>query len=69
MLVENAGSGNGTYDIELTGDSFRFGFLTPASFRNTVRAGSESTLLIKDCGNDNTVIRGNQVDVGGDPCS
>lgn len=69
MLVENSGSDNGTYDIELTGDTFRFGFLTPASFQNTVRVGSESELRIKNCGNDNTVIRGNQVDVGTDPCS
>jgi hypothetical protein len=69
LLVDNEGSANGTYDIELTGDSYRFGFLTPASFRNTVRAGSAAQIRIKNCGNDNTVIGGIQVDTSTDPCS
>lgn len=69
LLVENTAANNGTYDIELTGDSYRFGFLTPASFQNKVRVGSESTLKIKDCGNDNSVIRGNQVDTSVDGCN
>lgn len=69
MLVENAASNNGTYDIDLAGDSYRFGFLTPSSFRNMVRTGSESQLRIKNCGSENTVIRGNQVDTSVDTCS
>ncbi len=69
MLVENTAGNNGTYDIDLVGDSYRFGFLTPASFLNTVRTGSESTLRIKDCGNDNSVIRGNQIDINTEPCT
>lgn len=67
-LVNNEASGNGTYDIELVGDSFRFGFLTPFSFENKVVAGKFKTISIKDCGTDNTVIGGQQIDIGSDPC-
>jgi nitrous oxidase accessory protein NosD len=68
-LVDNAASNNGRYDMELTADTFRFGFLTPASFDNTVRAGKYGKIRIKDCGNNNTVIGGVLVDNGMDPCN
>lgn len=69
VLVANAASNNGTYDIELVGESTRFGFCTPTSFENVVRStGPFRNLLIKDCGQDNTVIGGEQVDIGADPC-
>ena len=68
LLVNNNASDNGTYDIELVGDSNRFGFLTPTSFENKVVAGKFKSILIKDCGVDNTVIGGQQVDIGTDLC-
>jgi hypothetical protein len=67
FLANNAAASNGTYDIELVGDSYRFGFLTPFSFENTVIAASPSH-TVKDCGVDNTVIGGTQIDTTQDPC-
>ena len=68
-LTNNEGGNNATYDIELVGDSYRFGFLTPLSYQNTVNTGSFGNLVIKDCGVSN-VINGNYVavDTGSDPC-
>lgn len=67
-LSHNNASNNGTYDIELVGDSYRFGFLTPTSFDNTVIAGQYPNIIIKDCGLDNDVYGGIQVDITLDPC-
>jgi hypothetical protein len=67
VLLENDASNNGTYDIELAGDSYRFGFLTPACYDNVAIAGRNSN-VIKDCGNHNTVIGGTLVDNDLDPC-
>ncbi len=67
-LINNDASGNGTYDIELTGDSYRFGFLTPLSHDNAVHAGSFQGISIKDCGVDNTVHGGVWVDTAVDGC-
>lgn len=68
QLFDNQGGNNGTYDIELAGDSERFGFLTPRSFENTVNAGSFEDIIIKDCGDDNFVGGGVQIDINIDPC-
>ena len=68
-LQDNDASNNGTYDIELTGDTFRFGFLTPKSFENKVVAGKFQNIRIKDCGENNTVIGGQLVDNSADPCN
>lgn len=68
FLKDNDASGNATYDIELAGDSFRFGFLTPRSFENTVIAGAFPNLKIKNCGENNTVAGGILVDNSADPC-
>lgn len=68
LLENNEGGGNGTYDIELTGDSYRFGFLTPTSVHNTAKAGAFPTVTIKDCGVNNTVIGGIKIDINADPC-
>lgn len=65
-LKNNFSSGNGTYDFELTADTYRFGFLTPASFENEVKVFNN--LTVKDCGNDNEVTGGIQVDINLDPC-
>jgi len=67
-LADNDALSNGTYDIELAGDSFRFGFLTPKSFENSVIAGAFPNLKIKNCGENNTVVGGNLVDNSQDPC-
>lgn len=67
LLLNNRASSNGTYDIELAGDFYRFGFLTPACFENVAIVGSNS-VVIKNCGNDNTVVGGSLVDNELDPC-
>lgn len=67
LLRHNAASNNGQYDIELAGDSNRFGFFTPLSFENTVIAGNKHQ-IIKDCGVDNKVVGGQLVDNSQDPC-
>ena len=68
-LSSNSASNNSPYDMELTGDTFRFGFFTPASFENTVTVGGNSNLVIKDCGRKNRIIGSAQiVDTTTDPC-
>ncbi len=69
FLVNNAASNNSEYDLELAGDTSRYGFFAPASYENVVVAGSQKGLIVKDCGN-NDVIRGvvNLVDHNLDPC-
>jgi parallel beta-helix repeat protein len=66
-LTNNAASGNAVYDMELTGDTYRFGFLTPMSFNNVVDAGPHP-ITIKDCGLNNEVTGGIAIDVTADPC-
>ena len=60
---------NAAYDIELTTDSYRFGFLTPKSFKNTVIAGSYPNIKIKDCGENNSITGGIKVNTTTDPCN
>ena len=60
-LVNNAGSGNGTYDVELLGATCLFGFETPTSFDNTMVIGPHPNLTINDFGQNNTIIGGNTV--------
>ncbi len=67
-LINNNASNNGTYDIEMVGDSYRFGFLTPFTYNNMVQAGSFQNITIKDCGQNNTVHGGVKVNTGVDPC-
>ncbi len=67
LVQNNTLSGNAAYDIELTGDTQRFGFLTPFSFENTVFAEPGQT--VKDCGVDNTVTGGILIDTTQDPCN
>lgn len=69
VLENNKASNNGTYDIELAGDSNRYGFFTPKSFKNKVVAGRFRNILIKNCGENNTVIGGRLVDNTQDPCN
>lgn len=68
-LVNNTGSGNGTYDIEFAGDSLRFGFLTPSSWNNHAVLGNQPSLRVKDCGVNNTLLGTvDLVDNNADPC-
>lgn len=66
-VEQNEASENGAYDYELTGDSYRFGFLTPFCFDNTLRVDEGDT--VKDCGQNNTVIGGTTIDTAIDPCN
>jgi parallel beta-helix repeat protein len=69
LLVNNAASNNSEYDIELAGDTTRYGSFAPASHDDVVIAGSQKDLLVKDCGS-NDVIHGevSLVDHSADPC-
>lgn len=66
FLIYNNGSGNGAYDIELTSETGRFGFVAPASHDNRVIA--YRWLTVKDCGNNNIVNGGKKVSLVMDPC-
>ena len=66
-LANNAAFGNAVYDIELAGDSLRFGFFTPTSFGNVVAVGRNSSAKVKDCGEAN-IVNGVTVDNDADPC-
>ena len=66
----NAASNNLAYDMELAGDSFRFGFLTPSSSNTTVYVGTNHNLVIKDCGsNDRINGSATLVDTTANPCN
>jgi hypothetical protein len=69
LLQANSASNNALYDIELTGESLRFGFLTPLSHDNTVKAAPFGNLKIKNCGENNVVIGGQLVDNTAEPCN
>lgn len=66
LLVGNNASGNARVDYDLAGDSQRFGFLTPSSFNNKVFVGPYQS--VKNCGMNNTVNGGIQIDTNLDPC-
>jgi parallel beta-helix repeat protein len=70
LLVNNAASNNAEYDIELAGDTTRYGFFAPASHDDVVIAGSQTGLVVKDCGTHD-VIHGEVklVDNSSDPCN
>lgn len=67
LVENNEAANNGTYDYELVGDSYRFGFLTPFSHDNTVKVGAGDT--VKNCGQNNTVTGGIVIDTAVDPCN
>lgn len=67
-LIDNQGGNNARVDMELTMDTERFGFLTPRSFENNVVAGKFPNLTIKDCGTDNVINGGVQIDTSVDAC-
>lgn len=67
-IESNRSVGNGAYDVELTGDTMRFGFLTPRSFENTFVAGLYPATEVKNCGENNTIRGGQLVDNTLEPC-
>lgn len=69
VLLNNEATGNHVYDCELTGDTLRYGYFVPGCFDNLVVQGGQTSLVVKDCGANNT-IRGNVtfVDKTLDPC-
>lgn len=66
-LNNNFAANNTAYDIELAGESERFGFLTPPCFQNRVYVRSGQT--VKDCGDNNFVRGGTAIDTSEDPCN
>lgn len=69
LSIQNESLNAGLYDIEIAGESERFGFLTPASSNSLViSVGDYIDYNIKDCTGDNTIIGGNLLDTSLDPC-
>ena len=68
-IVDNNSHDNGAYDVEMAGDSYRFGFLTPSSFNCTFTAGSYPNVKVKNCGRNNNVNGGVLVNNATDPCN
>lgn len=70
ILTNNSAALNSMYDMELTGDTMRFGFLAPESYDNIVVQGlNYRGLKIKDCGTNNKIYgHVNLVDTTADPC-
>ena len=66
LLDNNTGTGNGSYDMDLVGDTNRSGFFAPASFDNIVNAPLSQR--IKDCGTGNKVTGGTLINIATDPC-
>lgn len=66
LLVMNKATGNTDADVELAGDSERFGFLVPTSFDNKLI--SANGINIKDCGVNNSVHGGDIIDTALNPC-
>ena len=69
FLVNNGGWGNTRYDVELAGESTRFGFVSPGTHNNLVAQGAHKGLVVKDCGFNN-LVSGDVilVDNSTDPC-
>ena len=70
LLMNNAAALNTSYDIELGGESERFGIVTPTSSNNTVIQGlNYKGLKVKVCGVNNQALgHVNLVDTTEDPC-
>lgn len=67
-VISNDSHDNGGYAVEFTADTFRFGFLTPASFNNVFVAGAFPAIQVKNCGNGNRIFGGQLVDNSLEPC-
>ena len=70
ILMNNSAAFNSSYDIELGGESERFGIVTPTSSDNTVIQGLKyKGLKVKVCGVNNQALgHVDLVDTAADPC-
>ncbi len=68
VVASNLATGNGEWDVDFAGDSYRFGFLTPASFDNTFIAGLHPDTIVRNCGTNNAIHGGQLVDNTLHPC-
>lgn len=69
VLFKNQASNSALYDIELAGESSRFGFPMPTSMNSTVISnGNLNHIIIKDCAPGSVIIGGTLVDTNADPC-
>ena len=69
ISIQNESIAAGLYDIEIAGESQRFGFVTPTSTNSLIiSVGDNIDARIKDCTGDNTIIGGSLVDTEVDPC-
>ncbi|MBK8193782.1 MAG: right-handed parallel beta-helix repeat-containing protein [Lewinellaceae bacterium] len=70
VLFKNNTHDNSTYDIELVGESDRFGPPAMPTSSNTtvVSNGNLNNVLIKDCAPGSVIIGGTLVDTNADPC-
>lgn len=69
LIVNNELARNNSYDLELAGDSYRFGFLTPSVSNIVVNAGAFQNIKIKDCGRNDQVTGGVKVNTAVDVCN
>jgi parallel beta-helix repeat protein len=67
-LVNNNAANAVLADIEMAGDSERFGFFTPTSFGNLTISTALPDVTIKVCGTDNDAIGGTLIDTNAFPC-
>lgn len=69
VLFKNEASNNALYDIELCGETSRFGWPMPTSSNSTVISnGNLNHIIIKDCAPGSVIIGGTLVDTNADPC-
>ncbi|GJM31158.1 MAG: hypothetical protein DHS20C18_01590 [Saprospiraceae bacterium] len=70
VLFKNKAFNNSVYDIELVGESDRFGPPTLPTSSNTtvVSNGNFNNITIKDCAPGSVIIGGTLVDTNADPC-
>lgn len=66
VMNNNTATANGSYDIELNGDTNRSGFFAPATYNNTINAAQGQR--IKDCGTSNTITGGTMINTATDRC-
>ncbi len=70
LFAQNTASNSVLYDVEMAGETQRFGFTTPTSYNNLFvpRRTDYNTIVIKLCGDNNEATGGVLVDLDADPC-
>jgi hypothetical protein len=67
FLFGNEAWNPGLYDVELAGETYRFGAFSPLTHDNFV-VNPNNGILTKDCGVNNVVLAGDKVNNEDDPC-